>query len=386
MRTTNSNDVLELTRALLRRASVTPDDAGCQTVLAEHLMRLGFTIERLRFGAVDNLWARHGNAPPLFVFAGHTDVVPTGDLAAWRTSPFAPTIADGMLYGRGAADMKSALAAMVVAIERFLDASSLHSGSIGVLITSDEEGDATDGTAKVVEHLTRRGEQIDLCVVGEPSSSVTLGDVVRVGRRGSLNGVIEIRGVQGHVAYPNLARNPIHQALPALAELTARKWDEGNAFFPATGFQISNFHGGTGATNVIPGVVTATVNFRFNTLQTPARLQAAVEDTLRLQGLDAAVTWSLSGMPFLTAPGRLTEAVCAAIGVVTGRRPELSTSGGTSDGRFIAPTGAEVVEVGMVNATIHKVDECVPVADLEPLCHIYEGILRRVLARGPTGA
>lgn len=376
---------MELTRALIRRASVTPDDAGCQTVLAEHLMRLGFTIERLRFGAVDNLWARRGTAAPLFVFAGHTDVVPTGDLATWRTPPFSPTIDGGLLYGRGAADMKSALAAIVVAIERFVRKTPQHAGSIGVLITSDEEGDATDGTVKVVEHLTRRGERIDLCVVGEPSSSTVLGDVVRVGRRGSLNGTIEIRGIQGHVAYPDLARNPIHAAMPALAELVTHRWDEGNESFPASGFQISNIHAGTGATNVIPGVVTVTANFRFNTLQTPARLQAAVEDMLRRHGLDARVTWTLSGMPFLTTRGRLTNAVCDAIRAVTGHVPELSTSGGTSDGRFIAPTGAEVIEVGMINATIHKADECVPVADLEPLCHIYEGILARTLGPGQPG-
>ncbi len=368
-----------LTRALIRRQSVTPDDAGCQDLLAQRLGALGFRIERLRFGGVDNLWARLGSDAPLFVFAGHTDVVPTGPIADWRFDPFEPVTHNGMLYGRGAADMKSGLAAMIIATERYLAATPSPAGSIAFLITSDEEGVATDGTAAVVRHLQARGEQIDMCVVGEPSSTRSVGDTVRVGRRGSLNGVLQIRGVQGHVAYPDLARNPVHLAMPALAELSARQWDRGNEYFPATGFQISNIHAGTGATNVIPGSLEVTVNFRFNTLQTPEKLMAAVTETCARHGLEVETRWTLSGHPFLTRPGRLVDAVSSAIEACTGQAPELSTSGGTSDGRFIAPTGAEVVEVGVVNATIHKADECVAVADIESLSLIYEGVLERAL-------
>jgi succinyl-diaminopimelate desuccinylase len=373
------SDVLDLTLALMRCPSVTPDDAGCQTIIAQRLARAGFTVEHLRYGKVDNLWARRGSEAPLFVFAGHTDVVPPGPLAAWQHPPFEPQVRAGMLYGRGAADMKSALAAMVVACERHLRDGGSHQGSIAFLITSDEEGDATDGTVRVVQHLEAHGEHIDLCVVGEPSSSNHLGDVVRVGRRGSLNGVLHIHGTQGHVAYPELAHNPVHAGMPVLVDLTTRRWDDGNAYFPATGFQISNIHAGTGATNVIPGTLTVTVNFRFNTLQTPAGLTAAVAAAFATHGVAMDATWTLSGMPFLTEPGRLTQAVTAAVADVTGQTPVASTSGGTSDGRFIAPTGAEVVEVGVVNATIHKVDECVRVADLDALCQIYEGILARAL-------
>ncbi|NJN50539.1 MAG: succinyl-diaminopimelate desuccinylase [Gammaproteobacteria bacterium] len=374
-------DVLTLTQALMRRASVTPDDAGCQVLLAERLAALGFDVEHLPFGPVNNLWARRGKAAPLFVFAGHTDVVPTGPLEAWRYPPFDPHTHEGVLYGRGAADMKSALAAMVIATQRFLAKASNPAGSIGFLITSDEEGDATDGTLRVVQELERRGETIDFCLVGEPSSSHRLGDVVRVGRRGSLNGVLRIRGVQGHVAYPDLAKNPIHAAMPGLAALTQTRWDDGNDYFPATGFQISNIHAGTGATNVIPGALEVTVNFRFNTLQTPQGLIDQVTAILGAHGLDVEATWTLSGMPFLTEQGALVTAVTAAIEAGAGVTPELSTSGGTSDGRFIAPTGAQVVEVGVINATIHKVDECVRVADLETLCLIYEGVLERIFDR-----
>jgi succinyl-diaminopimelate desuccinylase len=358
---------------------VTPDDAGCQWLLAGRLRRCGFDIERVDRGAVSNFWARRGGAAPLVVFAGHTDVVPAGPTEAWRSPPFEPVIRDGRLYGRGSADMKSALAAMVVAVERFVDREPRHRGSIGVLVTSDEEGDAVDGTVRVIDWLSTRGERIDFCVVGEPSSAERLGDMVRIGRRGSLNGVARIRGIQGHVAYPERARNAVHAALAPLTELATRRWDAGNAHFPPTGFQISNVHAGTGATNVIPGDLTVTFNFRFNTEQTPEALRAEVAAVFLRHGVDADIDWALSGLPFLTRTGRLIDAVRDAIGDVTGRAPELSTGGGTSDGRFIAPTGAEVVECGVVNATIHKVDECVDVADLEPLARIYEGVLSRLL-------
>jgi succinyl-diaminopimelate desuccinylase len=372
-------DVLALSRELIRRASITPNDEGCQDVLIAHLERLGFTVTRLPFGNVMNFWARRGNTAPLVAFAGHTDVVPTGPLEQWTSPPFEPVIRDGKLFGRGAADMKTGLAAMVVAIDRLLSEAAELNGSIGFLITSDEEADAIDGTVKVIDFLQRNGTHIDYCIVGEPSSNRRVGDMVRVGRRGSLNGRAHIRGVQGHVAYPEKVRNPIHLAAPAMAELATRRWDNGNDYFPATTFQISNVHGGTGATNVIPGSLELLFNFRFNTEQTPERLQAAVVEVFTRHGLDADVVWTLSGLPFLTKRGRLVDAVCSSIRQATGADPELSTGGGTSDGRFIAPTGTEVIEVGVVNETIHSINECVAVADVATLVDIYAGSLRRLL-------
>jgi succinyl-diaminopimelate desuccinylase len=373
-------DVLSLSEDLIRCASVTPADAGCQDLLITRLERLGFSVTRMRFGDVDNFWARRGTASPLVAFAGHTDVVPTGPVEQWTSPPFQPVVRNAKLFGRGAADMKTALAAMLVAIERLLTEVPNPSGSIGLLITGDEEGDAINGTAKVIERLQREGTRIDYCIVGEPSSNHAVGDMVRVGRRGSLNGRAVIHGIQGHVAYPEKVRNPIHLAAPAIAELTARCWDDGNDYFPATSFQISNLHAGTGATNVVPGTLEAMFNFRFNTEQTPDRLRAAVADAFARHGLDADITWTLSGLPFLTKRARLVDAVCASIAQVTGATPELSTGGGTSDGRFIAPTGAEIVEVGVVNATIHSIDECVAVSDLDKLVDIYVGALRRLLS------
>jgi len=372
-------DVLALSQQLIRCASVTPNDEGCQDLLIAHLERLGFEVTRLPFGNVANFWARRGTTAPLVAFAGHTDVVPTGPPEQWTSPPFEPVIRDAKLFGRGAADMKTALAAMVVAIDRLLAEKPDCGGSIALLVTSDEEGDAVDGTVKVIEHLQRHGTHIDYCVVGEPSSDRRVGDMVRVGRRGSLNGRAHIRGIQGHVAYPEKVRNPIHMAAPAMAELAGIRWDDGNAYFPATTFQISNVHGGTGATNVVPGSLELVFNFRFNTEQTPDGLRAAITEVFSRHSLDADFTWSLSGMPFLTKRGRLVDAVCDSIRQATGAAPELSTGGGTSDGRFIAPTGTEVIEVGVVNETIHSIDECVAVADVETLVDIYAGALRRLL-------
>jgi succinyl-diaminopimelate desuccinylase len=374
-------DVVEFSQQLIRRASITPSDDGCQDLLINHLERLGFTVTRLPFGAVSNFWARRGTSAPLVAFAGHTDVVPTGPLEQWASPPFEPAIRDAKLFGRGAADMKTGIAAMVVAIDRLLAETPQLNGSIGLLITSDEEGDAVDGTVKVMDHLQRHGTRIDYCIVGEPSSNRRVGDMVRVGRRGSLNARARIRGIQGHVAYPEKVRNPIHMAAPAMAELATRRWDEGNEYFPPTTFQISNIHGGTGATNVVPGSLELLFNFRFNTEQTPERLQAAVTEVFSRHAIDADVTWTLSGLPFLTRRGRLVDAVSESIRQATGAIPELSTGGGTSDGRFIAPTGAEVIEVGVVNESIHSVDECVAVADVETLVDIYAGALRRLLTR-----
>ena len=374
-----SMNALAMSEELIRRASVTPSDGACQEFIIANLQRLGFKIERLPSNGVVNLWARLGTDAPLVVFAGHTDVVPPGPIDQWTSPPFEPRIRNGYLYGRGAADMKSALAAMLCATHRFVGEPGERRGSIGFLITSDEEGDAVDGTVRVVEYLTRVGTKIDYCVVGEPSSSRALGDTVRVGRRGSLNGRARIHGVQGHVAYPDKARNPIHLAAPAIVELAARRWDDGNEYFPATSFQFSNAHAGTGATNVVPGAIDLMFNFRFNTEQTPARLQSEVAAVFARHQLRADLDWTLSGMPFLTRRGVLVEAVCGSIVEATGAAPELSTGGGTSDGRFIAPTGAEVVEVGVVNATIHSIDECVAVADIEALTRIYLGVLRRLL-------
>jgi succinyl-diaminopimelate desuccinylase len=371
---------IELAKALIERASVTPDDAGCQPMIAERLQALGFNIQTLRFGVVDNLWARRGNTAPLFVFAGHTDVVPPGPLADWSSDPFTATVRDGYLYGRGAADMKSSIAAMVTACERFIGRHANHRGSIAYLLTSDEEGPSVDGTVKVIEHLKARGEQIDWCLVGEPSSRAHTGDVIKNGRRGSLNGVLRVHGQQGHVAYPQLADNPIHRAAAALSELVAAEWDAGNAHFPPTTFQISNINAGTGAENVIPGELHVLFNLRFSTESSPESLQSRVLAVLDRHGLDYSIDWKLSGLPFLTPSGELVEAARRAILGVTGRQTELSTSGGTSDGRFIAPTGAQVVELGPLNATIHKTNECVNLAELDTLSSIYERILELLLA------
>ncbi|MET0378428.1 MAG: succinyl-diaminopimelate desuccinylase [Spongiibacteraceae bacterium] len=376
---------LELTLDLMRRRSVTPVDHGCQALMMRRLTASGFHCTPLRFEDVDNFWAVHGGIDgkdngPILCFAGHSDVVPTGPETQWQTPPFEPTIRDGVLYGRGAADMKGSLAAMVTACERFVAQHPDHSGRIAFLITSDEEGPSINGTIKVVDWLEQRGEKITWCVVGEPSSSERVGDVIKNGRRGSLGAVLTVRGVQGHVAYPQLAQNPIHIAAPALAALTAEVWDNGNQFFPATSFQISNIHGGTGATNVIPGELTVVFNFRFSTEVTDAQLRARTEAMLQKYGLDFSIEWNLSGAPFLTARGDLVEAAQQAIRDTVGIETELSTAGGTSDGRFIAPTGAQVVELGPVNATIHKIDEHIVAADLDILSTLYERMLQRLLS------
>ncbi|TGD72083.1 succinyl-diaminopimelate desuccinylase [Mangrovimicrobium sediminis] len=373
---------LQLTCDLMRRASVTPEDAGCQALMMQRLEACGFSCTPLPFGEVENFWAVHGDAGPLLVFAGHTDVVPTGPEAHWQSPPFEPSIRGETLYGRGAADMKGSLAAMVVACEAFVAEHPDHAGRIGFLITSDEEGPAIDGTVRVVEWLAEHGEHIDWCVVGEPSSSAALGDVIKNGRRGSLNATLTVKGQQGHIAYPQLADNPIHRAAPALAALCAETWDAGNRFFPPTSMQISNIRAGTGATNVIPGELEVVFNFRFSTEVTDAELRQRTEAILDAHGLHYELRWSLSGQPFLTAEGALVEAARDSIREHTGRETELSTAGGTSDGRFIAPTGAQVVELGPVNATIHKVDECVHAPDLPQLAAIYRGILERLLLAG----
>jgi succinyl-diaminopimelate desuccinylase len=370
---------LALTRDLIARNSVTPADAGCQQVLIERLQTLGFTCETVASGGVTNLWARRGAARPLVVFAGHTDVVPTGPLEQWHSDPFVPTERDGKLYGRGAADMKTSIAAFIVAIEQFLASHPDHSGSIGLLITSDEEGPATDGTVTVCNLLKARGETPDFCIVGEPTSVATLGDTIKNGRRGSLSGKLTVKGVQGHIAYPHLARNPIHTLAPALAELVATVWDSGNAYFPATTWQVSNIHAGTGANNVIPGQVVVDFNFRFCTENTPDSLKARLHEVLDRHGLEYDIAWSLSGLPFLTPQGRLSEVLAAAIKAETGVTTELSTSGGTSDGRFIAQICPQVVEFGPPNASIHKIDEHIELAFIEPLMHIYRRTLEGLL-------
>ena len=370
---------LELAMDLVRRRSITPDDAGCQQLLAGRLEGLGFRIERLRFGEVDNLWARFGSAEPLFAFAGHTDVVPPGPEERWQSPPFQPTLRDGFLYGRGTADMKGSIAAMVTACERFLAGGRQPNGSIAFLITSDEEGPAVDGTVRVAEQLERRGEKIRWCLVGEPTCARRLGDTIKNGRRGSLNGRLRVFGIQGHIAYPHLARNPIHLAAPLLEELTSMEWDRGNDFFPPTSFQISNINAGTGATNVTPGELEILFNFRFSTEVTEEQLRRRVEETVAAHGIDHELEWSLSGHPYLTPAGELVEAARSAIGQTTGLEAQLSTSGGTSDGRFIAPTGAQVVELGPLNATIHQIDERVGTEDLEQLSGIYERILKGLL-------
>ncbi|MGG7054140.1 succinyl-diaminopimelate desuccinylase [Nitrosomonas sp. ANs5] len=374
-----SNDTLTLAQMLIARRSLTPDDDGCQKILMNRLADLEFHIEPMRHGEVDNLWARRGTDGPVVCFAGHTDVVPTGPLAQWDSDPFTPTIRDGKLFGRGAADMKTSLAAFVTAIEAFVEAHPDHKGSIALLITSDEEGPAIDGTVKVVEALQARGEQIDYCIVGEPTCTDTLGDTIKNGRRGSLSGNLTIKGVQGHIAYPHLAKNPIHLAAPAIAELAQTAWDEGNEYFPPTTWHVSNIHGGTGATNVIPGEMNLLFNFRFSTASTVESLKARVHEILDRHSLEYALTWSLSGKPYLTPRAELAEALSAAVRTVTSVEPALSTSGGTSDGRFIADICRQVVEFGPRNATIHKLNECVDIADIERLSRIYRLTLENLL-------
>ncbi|WP_242108021.1 succinyl-diaminopimelate desuccinylase [Luteimonas aquatica] len=372
-------DVLQLACSLIARASVTPEDAGCQALLAERLQRAGFACERLRYGEVDNLWATHGSGGPVLVLLGHTDVVPSGPREAWTSDPFAPEIRDGVLYGRGAADMKGSVAAFVVALERFVAERPDHPGTVALLLTSDEEGDAIDGVRRVAETFRERGERIDWCITGEPSSKARLGDLLRVGRRGTLSATLTVKGVQGHVAYPEKARNPIHEALPALAELAARRWDEGYETFPPTSLQISNVHAGTGANNVIPGELQVLFNLRYNPRWDAPRLEAECEAVLRAHKLDYAVRWHRGGEPFYTPEGPLRAAARDVLARYAGGAPEESTGGGTSDARFIAPLGAQCIEVGPVNASIHKVDEHVAVADLEALPDLYLDLIRKLL-------
>jgi len=373
-------DTLDLARALIARRSVTPDDAGCQALLGARLQRLGFALEPLQSNGVTNLWARRGRAAPLVCFAGHTDVVPTGPLERWSSDPFTPTERDGRLYGRGAADMKTSLAAFVTATERFLAQHPGAPGSIAFLLTSDEEGDATDGTVKLVDRLEARGERIDYCIVGEPTCVDRLGDTVKNGRRGSLSGRLVVKGVQGHVAYPHLARNPVHQFGPALAELAAIEWDKGNDYFPPTTWQVSNVRAGTGASNVIPGELEVLFNFRFSTASTADGLQARMREVLDRHGLDYELAWSPSAQPFLTPRGKLVDAMIAAIREVTGVAAEVSTTGGTSDGRFIARICPQLVEFGPVNMSIHKLNEHVALDAIEPLSGIYQRALEKLLA------
>ncbi|GLQ75185.1 succinyl-diaminopimelate desuccinylase [Vibrio penaeicida] len=372
--------VLALAKDLISRPSVTPLDEGCQELMINRLKTLGFEIEIMVFEDTTNFWARRGSEAPLFAFAGHTDVVPAGPLEQWHTPPFEPTVIDGHLHGRGAADMKGSLACMVVAVERFIAENPDHKGSIAFLITSDEEGPFINGTTRVVDTLVERNEIIDMCIVGEPSSTLHVGDVVKNGRRGSITGDLVVKGTQGHVAYPHLANNPVHHALPALAELASTKWDEGNEYFPPTSFQIPNLHSGTGASNVIPGEFNVQFNFRFSTELTDEEIKRRVHSTLDSYGLDYDLNWTLSGHPFLTDTGELKEAIVRAVEKVNHKKPELLTTGGTSDGRFIATMGAQVIELGPVNATIHKVNECVSVADLELLTDMYEATLEELLA------
>jgi succinyl-diaminopimelate desuccinylase len=371
---------LTLARQLIERRSVTPDDAGCLDLIARRLAPLGFKLERIDGGGVSNLWARRGSAAPLLCFAGHTDVVPPGPPERWATDPFKATVYGDHLYGRGAADMKSSLSAFVVACEHFLHMHPQHHGSLALLLTSDEEGDAIHGTVKVVDALKARNERIDYCVVGEPTSARQFGDTIKNGRRGSLSARLVVKGVQGHVAYPEQVKNPIHLAAPALAVLAGTIWDEGNEFFPPTSFQISNIHAGTGATNVVPGSCEILFNFRFSTASTADELKSRVEKVLAWHKLDYDIEWTLGGKPFLTRPGKLVTALKESIKAHADVAAELSTTGGTSDGRFIADICPEVVEFGPVNATIHKVDECIALSDLEPLAHIYQGVMKRLLA------
>ena len=370
---------LDLAKQLISIPSVTPEDLGCQKIIAERLSNIGFKIENLCYGDVDNLWARYGTQSPLFVFAGHTDVVPTGPVEKWRSDPFTPTIVDDVMTGRGSADMKSSIAAMVCACEELLKDKKDITGSIAFLITSDEEGPATDGTVKVIEHLQTNNEKIDWCLVGEPTSTTTVGDVIKNGRRGSIGGDLTIHGVQGHIAYPHLAKNPIHLFTGAMQALCNEVWDSGNAHFPPTSFQISNINGGTGASNVIPGDLNVQFNLRFSTQITDQQIRQRIETILDEHQLNYTLNWTLSGQPFLTADGELVEAAKQAIRSVCNIEAELSTSGGTSDGRFIAPTGAQVLELGPVNESIHKVDENINISDLEQLTKIYTDILKRLL-------
>ena len=370
---------LELAKQLIARRSITPEDGGCQEVIAKRLERAGFKCEPMRFGAVSNLWARRGTQSPVVCFAGHTDVVPTGPLGEWHSDPFVPAIRDGKLYGRGAADMKSSIAAFVVATERFLQERPNHSGSIAFLLTSDEEGPAVDGTVRVVEALKGRNERIDYCIVGEPTSVDVLGDMLKNGRRGSLSGKLLVRGIQGHVAYPHLARNPVHQLAPALAELAKTQWDKGNESFPPTTWQVSNIHAGTGAANVIPGSVEVDFNFRFSTESTDASLKDRVHAILKKHALEYSITWTLGAKPFLSKRGMLAQTVMAAGKKHTGRSAELSTTGGTSDARFIIEICPEVIELGPVNASIHKLNEHIALAELEKLPAIYLDTLRALL-------
>ena len=374
------SNTLELAKSLISKPSITPDDHGCQAIMIDRLKKIGFEIHPLKFGDVDNFWAVHGDSGPLFAFAGHTDVVPAGDENAWNTKPFEPTIKDGYLYGRGSADMKGGLASMVTATEKFIKENPNHKGRIAFLITSDEEGVAVNGTVKVMDYLKANEQKIDYCLLGEPSSTSSTGDVIKNGRRGSLNGVLKINGKQGHVAYPHLAKNPIHLVSPALDDLCNQEWDNGNDYFPATSFQISNMHSGDGVTNVIPGDAQVKFNFRYSTETNKENLQKKVHEILDLHNLDYSIEWSHSGYPFLTPKGELVSACVEAIKKTKGIETELSTSGGTSDGRFIAQEGTQVVELGPVNATIHQINESVLVQDLDDLSEIYYQVLRNIFS------
>jgi len=374
------SNTLELAKSLISKPSITPDDLGCQAIMIDRLKKIGFEIHPLKFGDVDNFWAVHGDSGSLFAFAGHTDVVPAGDENAWNTKPFEPTIKDGYLYGRGAADMKGGLASMVTATEKFIKENPNHKGRIAFLITSDEEGVAVNGTVKVMDYLKANEQNIDYCLLGEPSSTSSTGDVIKNGRRGSLNGVLKINGKQGHVAYPHLAKNPIHLVSPALDDLCNQEWDNGNDYFPATSFQISNMHSGDGVTNVIPGDAQVKFNFRYSTETNKENLQKKVHEILDLHNLDYSIEWSHSGYPFLTPKGELVSACVEAIKKTKGIDTELSTSGGTSDGRFIAQEGTQVVELGPVNATIHQINESVLVQDLDDLSEIYYQVLRNIFS------
>lgn len=377
---TNEHPAIGLAAELIQRASITPDDAGCQAIIGERLRKAGFSVESMPFGEVSNLWATFGTKGPTFCLAGHTDVVPPGPLGDWRYPPFEASVAGELLYGRGAADMKSSLAAMIVAAERFTSTNPSAGGRLAFLITSDEEGIAIDGTKRVIETLDRRGEKIDWCLIGEPSSATLLGDRIRIGRRGSLTGKLTVHGTQGHVAYPELASNPIHSVTPFLQALCAKVWDAGNAHFPATSMQVVGIQSGLGVSNVIPGVLQAEFNFRYSTEWTSERLQQAVEALCQQHDLDFELDWHLSGEPFLTAPGEFSNIVEESIQAVAGHRPELSTGGGTSDGRFISPAGAEVIELGPVGASIHKTDEHIRMTDIIRLCDIYYRIIARLLS------
>ncbi len=371
---------LELTQQLIARRSVTPIDDGCQALIAERLRPAGFAAETIATNGVTNAWLRRGSEAPVFVFAGHTDVVPSGPLDKWSSDPFKPTIRNGTLFGRGACDMKSSVAAFVVAAEQFVSEHAAHRGSIALLLTSDEEGPATDGTAKVVEALRARGEKIDYCIVGEPTSVAALGDTIKNGRRGSLSGRLVVSGIQGHVAYPELVRNPVHQVAPALVDLAAERWDDGNEFFPPTSFQISNVHAGTGALNVVPGMCEIDFNLRFAPVSDAESLMTRIENILRKHALEFSIQWTLGARPFMTPPGDLSSSIMRAISEVTGRKPEISTTGGTSDGRFISTFCSQVIEFGPTNASIHKIDEHIAVSDLEPLKDVYRRTLELLLA------